>query len=370
MTTVSSQRAVGTPRVRRGSSASSVAAAAVLALLVGAAALPYVVDPGYTSQLVKLFYLVTLASMWNLLAGYAGMVSIGQQAYIGLGAYGIFVFNDRGVDVWSATVLSALVVALVAWPVSYLAFRLRGGYFAVGTWVIAEVVRLVIVRFDQLGAGHGRGIETITSDPLVRRAYTYWLALAVMVAALIGVYALLRSRLGLDMQATRDNEVAAVSLGVRVTATKRMVFVLAAAGCAAAGAVICISGLGVADPGAIFGVQYSAFMIFMVVIGGIGTLEGPIVGALLYFALDQYLSQSGVWYLVILGVVAIVVALYLPRGLWGTFAHRTGFAVFALRYRVAQPEPEPGSAGRAADPAADAHDVAVTGPSRTGGEHK
>lgn len=320
--------------VRRGSRSSLVAGAALLVVVLVAAAGPFLAEPAVTSQVVKLFYLITLASMWNLLAGYAGMVSVGQQAYIGLGAYGVFVVSDLGVDIWSAAVVSAIAVGLVAWPVSYLAFRLRGGYFAVGTWVIAEVARLVIVRFDSLGGGHGRSLQNLDVDPLVRRAYTYWLALVVMVAAVLAVYGVMRSRLGLDMQAIRDEETAAVSLGVNVTRAKRIVFVVAAAGCAAAGAVICVSSLGVSDPASIFSVQYSAFMIFMVVIGGVGTVEGPIIGAVIYFTLDHYMSQSGVWYLVILGVAAIVVALYLPRGLWGTFADRTGFAVFAVRHRV------------------------------------
>ncbi|MEO5666289.1 MAG: branched-chain amino acid ABC transporter permease [Nocardioides sp.] len=326
--------AATTIAVSRGGPGARVGLGVAALLVVLLAALPYLMPPGTTSALVKLFYLITLASMWNMLAGYAGMVSIGQQAYIGLGAYGVFVVNDTGMNVWSGTVVVTLAIALIAWPVSYLAFRLRGGYFAVGTWVLAEVARLIVIRFDSLGAGQGRSLDSITEDPLLRRAYTYWLALAVMVVAVLTVYGVLRSRFGLDMQATRDEEVAAQSLGVQVTRAKRLVFILTAAGCAAAGAVICISSLGVADPDAIFGVQYSAFMIFMVVIGGIGTVEGPVVGALLYFILDEYLSQSGVWYLVVLGVAAIVIALYLPRGLWGTFAHRTGFAVFAIRHRV------------------------------------
>jgi len=325
--------------VRRGGKGSRVLLLAVVALGVVLATFPYVVQPSLSSELVKLFYLVTIASMWNLLAGYAGMISIGQQAYIGLGAYALFVVNDMGMDVWSGTVVVAVLVGLVAWPVSYLSFRLRGGYFAVGTWVLAEVARLTIVRFDDLGAGQGRALESVTADPLARRAYTYWIALAVMVGAVIAVYTILRGRTGLDMQAIRDEEVAARSLGVDATRAKRLVFVLAAAGCGAAGAVICISSLGVSDPDSIFGVQYSAFMIFMVVIGGIGTVEGPIIGAGVYFMLDQYLSQSGVWYLVVLGVAAIVVALYFPRGLWGTFAQKTGIEIFAVRHRVAIDRP-------------------------------
>lgn len=334
-TTSGPARATTRPeRVSRGGRAGALSLAAVGVLVLALAALPYAVRPGVTSGLVTLFSLVTLGSMWNLLAGYAGMVSVGQQAFIGLGAYLLFVLNDAGIDVYSGTLLSALAVGLIAWPVSYLAFRLRGGYFAIGTWVIAEVARLVVVRVDSLGGGRGRTLQTITADPLLRKAYTYWLALAVMAAAVLVAYGMLRSRIGLDLQAIRDDATAAGSLGVSVTRAKRLAYVLAAAGCAAAGGVICVRGLGVASPSEIFGVQYSAFMIFMVVIGGIGTIEGPVIGALAYYALERTLGQTGVWYLVVLGVIAILITLFLPKGLWGTVQARTGWSVFPISHRV------------------------------------
>ncbi|KUM81542.1 branched-chain amino acid ABC transporter permease [Streptomyces griseorubiginosus] len=332
--TAPAAEATARPAVQRGGRATALGLAGTAVVLLTMAALPYVVESGVTAQLVKLCYLVALASMWNLLAGYAGMMSMGQQAFIGLGAYLLFVVNDHGVNVYAGTLVVAAAVALLAWPVSYLAFRLRGGYFAVGTWVIAEVVRLIVVRFDSLGAASGRTLSDVTADPVLRRAFTYWLALAVMAAAVLGTYAVLRSRLGLRLQAIRDDDTAAGSLGVNVTRGKRIIYITAAAGCAAAGAVICVNSLGVASPTQIFGVQYSALMVFMVIIGGIGTIEGPVVGAVAYFLLDKYFAQSGVWYLIVVGAAAIVVSLYLPRGLWGTLAHRTGFAVFPVRHTV------------------------------------
>ncbi|MFD8722321.1 branched-chain amino acid ABC transporter permease [Streptomyces sp. NPDC059629] len=332
--TVPAAEATALPAVHRGGRATALGLTGTAVVLLTMAALPYVVESGVTAQLVKLCYLVALASMWNLLAGYAGMMSMGQQAFIGLGAYLLFIVNDHGVNVYAGTLVVSAVVALLAWPVSYLAFRLRGGYFAVGTWVIAEVVRLIVVRFDSLGAASGRTLSDVTADPVLRRAFTYWLALAVMAAAVLGTYAVLRSRLGLSLQAIRDDDTAAGSLGVNVTRGKRIIYITAAAGCAAAGAVICVNSLGVASPTQIFGVQYSALMVFMVIIGGIGTIEGPVVGAIAYFLLDKYFAQSGVWYLIVVGAAAIVVSLYLPRGVWGTLAHRTGFAVFPVRHTV------------------------------------
>src|ERR1043166_6514609 len=118
--------------------------------------------------------LLTMATMWNLLAGYTGLVSIGQQAYIGLGAYAALQLSDWGVQPYLGVFLAAGIAALFALPTSWLAFRLRGDYFAVGTWVIAEVYRLVTVRHSALGGGSGRSLTTLSGiDHSLREAYTY-----------------------------------------------------------------------------------------------------------------------------------------------------------------------------------------------------
>lgn len=329
-----SQLVAGAVRVDRYRSRSRITLVVGAIIVLALAGAPYVVDPSVTGSWIKLFYLITLATMWNLLAGYAGMVSVGQQAYIGLGAYGLFALNDLGLDPYSSAVVASIVVGVIALPVSFVAFRLRGGYFAIGTWVIAEVARQVVIRFDSLGAGRGRSISDYTTDPIYRNLFTYWLALAIVVLAVAVTFFLLRSRLGIALQGIRDNEIAARSLGVRVDSTKRIVFVIAAIGCALAGTVICLQAIGVASPAQIFGVSYSAFMIFMVLIGGIGTIEGPIVGALVYFVLDMYFSQLGLWYLVVLGLLAILTTLFLPKGVWGELSSRFNLSLFPVGHRL------------------------------------
>jgi branched-chain amino acid transport system permease protein len=282
---------------------------------------------------VTLFSLVVLGTMWNLLAGYGGMVSIGQQAWIGVGGYGlVYLAQNLGVNPFAAIPIAAVVCGVVAWPVSYLAFRLSGGYFAIGTWVIAEVVRLLVTQVDAVGAGSGASLTAFGGIPPVYRiAYVYWVALGVAVLVVLGVYLLMRSRLGLALTAIRDEPTAAGSSGVVVTGAKRLVFVLAAVGCGLAGAVIVANTLRV-QPNSIFSVDYSAMMIFIVVIGGIGTIEGPILGAVVYYLLQETLADLGNWYLVIVGAVAIVVTLLLPRGLWGLTRGR--LTVFPTGYRV------------------------------------
>lgn len=318
-------------RYRRPAVVAGVIVAAGYLVLATA---PYYLDVSVTSSWIKLFYLVTLATTWNLLAGYAGMLSVGQQAYIGLGAYGVFVFNDIGLDPYSAAVVAAVIVGVIAFGLSFIAFRLRGGYFAIGTWVIAEVVRQIVTRFSYVGAGRGFGLQDYVRDPTARNFYNYQLALAVAAVVLAATFYMLRSRTGVALQSIRDNEVAAQSLGINVSRSKRIVFVMAAVGASLAGSVICLQALGVQNPNAIFSVNFSAFMIFMVLIGGIGTIEGPVIGAGIYFLMDDYFSQTGVWYLVILGLLAILVTLFLPRGIWGELAARFNLRLFPVGHRI------------------------------------
>jgi branched-chain amino acid transport system permease protein len=301
---------------------------------VALAALPYLVFSTVTDTLVNLFVLIALASMWNLLAGFGGLVSVGQQAYIGIGAYSVIALADQGVQPYLAVPLAAVTCAIFALPTSWLAFRLRGDYFAVGTWVIAEVYRLIVVRIDSLGGGSGKGLTGLAGiDQAVRGALTYWVALALALASIGAAYLLLRGRLGLALMAVRDEETAANALGVDVGRAKRLVYLVSAAGCGAAGGVITVSSLSV-NPDAIFSVQWSAYMIFIVVIGGIGYIEGPLLGGVVFFALQQLLSDYGSWYLVVLGAIGMAVALWLPRGLWGLVRDRTSISLFPVGYFV------------------------------------
>jgi branched-chain amino acid transport system permease protein len=293
-----------------------------IALVAVLAYLPYLAYAGTTDTLTDFFVLLTMSSMWNLLAGYAGMVSVGQQAFIGLGAYFVLILAQHGVEPFVAIPFATVGCAVIAIPISLLLLRLRGGYFAIATWVVAEVCLQVISRFKSLGGGTGAPLPGVEGmDPTIRTAITYWASLAVAVAALAAIYLLLRGRLGLVLTAIRDNEIGARSLGIRVARARRLVFLVAAAGCGAAGTIVIISALNVQAPAA-FTVQWSANMIFVTIIGGIGTIEGPIVGSIVFFALQQSLSEHGALYLIIVGLVAVVVAIWAPRGLWGLIGGR------------------------------------------------
>lgn len=320
--------------VTRARRPATAAAAVLIAGVVVLALLPYLVNQGFTDTLINLFILVTIASMWNVLAGYAGMVSVGQQAFIGVGAYTVLIASQHGVEAFVAIPIALVVAALLAVPASWLVFRLAGAYFAIGTWVLATVAQLAVERFPSLGGGTGApvpGLENL--DPTLLHAYTYWATLALAVAAVLSVFILLRSRFGLVLTAARDNEIGARSSGARVGVAKQVVYLLAAAGCAGAGAMIAISQLNV-EPGNVFSVQWTAYMIFAGLIGGYGTIEGPVIGAIVFIVLQQTLAQYNAWYLIILGAVAVVMAVWARRGLWGLFTARVPLHLFPVGYYV------------------------------------
>lgn len=335
---ISSDTAAGVPAaryaVRRWSRASRIAAGSTAAGLVALALVPLALPAAATQQLTSLLILVILAVMWNALAGYGGMVSVGQQAFIGLGAYGTVFLTQHGLAPYPAMVLAALAAGVVALPLSLLVLRLRGGQFAIGTWVAAEVFAIVVTLDGTLGGGTGislRGLNVFT--PQARHAYTYWITLSFTVLLLGVLFALLRSRHGSALQAIRDDEEAAASLGVRVTASKRTLYVVAAFGCGAAGALTLANTLFI-QPQSIFGVSWSASMVFMVLVGGIGTFEGPVIGAVLYFSLQNQFADSGAWYLIGLGATAIAFALLLPHGLWGALERRFHIALLPIGHRL------------------------------------
>ena len=300
---------------------------------------PWWASEGDTRRLVEFMTYLALAQMWNLLAGYAGLVSIGQQAFIGIGAYSLYMLGDSGgVHPFLAVALAGLVAAAISIPMAALVFRLRGGYFAIGTWVLAQVVFLLTLNGTDfhVDLGGGSGVTIISAAGLDRdfRAHgTYWWALGVGAGSVVLTYVLLRSRVGLALAAIRDDETAARSLGVNVLRTKVLVWVVAALGCGLAGAVIYLNLLRI-QPDAAYTVNWSAFMIFIVVIGGIGTIEGPIIGTIVFYVLQEQLSDYGAWYLIILGSVAVLVAVWLRGGIWGVVVRRFGLQLFPVQRRL------------------------------------
>ena len=326
--------------VSRSTKASRVAMPLAFILAAVLVAAPFWGETSTLRLLGEMMIYLALASLWNLLAGYTGLVSIGQQAYVGIGMFTVVGCTVlMGLHPLIAFPLAGLSAVIIAIPVGKLVFRLQGAYFAIGTWVMSEVFRLMTSTIGALGGGSGISIPTpmikaIAVDKFWREATIYWLALALGVGALALVYGLLRSRIGLALTAIRDSEIASSSLGVSIKNIKFGVYVVVAGMTAMIGSLVALQKIRV-SPDAAFSVNdWTAIVIFIVVIGGIGTIEGPIVGTIVYFLLREFLADLGSIYLMILGAVAISIMLLAPKGIWGYVAQRWNISLFPTGYVV------------------------------------
>ena len=331
--------------------ASSVAMVLGLVVVAALAVAPALVSRSLIQDLFFILTMLTLAQFWNLLAGYGGLVSVGQQAFVGLGAYALYgAVILGGVDPVISIALAGVAAVVLAVPMAFFAFRLQGAYFAIGTWVMAEVARLSVAQWRAVGGGTGTSLprdalgEMILVDRIAtafdirdsaaRDVLAYWLALALAVATIAGIYALLRSRRGLALAAVRDNIEAARAVGVDAGRMQWLVFLTAAFGTGLAGGLIYLQKARISPDAAFSVTDWTAYVIFIVVIGGIGTIEGPILGVLVFFVLQNFFADYGATYLIVLGLIGIGVMLFAPRGLWGVFSEKTGIQLFPVRRRL------------------------------------
>jgi branched-chain amino acid transport system permease protein len=336
-------------RVDRATAASRGFAVAATLGLVALASLPWWGDLGQMRLIGEMAYYLALAQLWNLLAGYAGLVSVGQQAYVGLGAYFFFYMTgNMNMNVYVALLLAGPFAALVSIPVSFAVFRLRGAYFAIGSWVMSEVFALSASLIAAVGAGSGLSltpaiVRQIAPDRAGRETIIYLMTLACSVLVFAVVYLLLRSRHGLALTAIRDSEVASASLGVNTFRTKFIIYVATAACTGLIGALIFLQKLRV-SPEAGFSINdWTVVVIFMVVIGGIGTIEGPFIGMLIYIVLRELLADYGTFYLILMGLIAIAIMLKAPFGIWGWVIQRYDLQLFPVGRRLALTRPESSS---------------------------
>jgi len=335
-------------RATRASTVTALLAVPVLLLLL---ALPAIASRVLLQELFYVFTMLSLAQLWNLLAGSAGLISVGQQAFVGIGAYALFAFTVvTHLEPVLSIALAGAAAGLVAIPAALIVFRLRGAYFAIGTWVVAEVCRLVLAQVKQLGGGTGTslppdvassviGLDFVRNlfavrGPAARDILSYWLALVLAVGTFMLVYRLLRSRHGLALSAIGDSEAAAESSGVDVFNTKLLIYVVTAAATGMVGALIFLQKARISPDAAFSLIDWTAYAIFIVVIGGIGTMEGPIIGVLIFYLLQYYLAALGSWYLMLLGGLAIGLMLFAPAGVWGVIAHRFEISLFPVRRRL------------------------------------
>lgn len=302
-------------------------------ILVVAAFWPLVGSLNSLRYLAELFVLIGLAQMWNLLSGYAGMATVGQHLFVGVGAYAFYGLAVLGG--WPAPlalVATPLVGALMALPSFALIVRLRTAYFAIGTWVLAETVKLVAAKLPGFGRGLGASLPVNVATAFgasssSRLTVIFYLAFATAAGLTTLIVIMMRSRLGLALRALRDQESAAHVFGVNSRRIRPAFFAAVAAGLALLGALATLQKLRISPETSFSLLDYSVNIIFIVIIGGIGSISGPIIGAIVFVVLRESLANFGALYLIILGVIAIVMMLFEPKGVVGLVSRFSGLSL-------------------------------------------
>jgi branched-chain amino acid transport system permease protein len=272
---------------------------------------------------------VTLASMWNLLAGFSGMVSLGQQMFIGLGGYTLAVSSVYfGVPVYIGVLFGGFLSVILAMLISRPIFRMKGVYFAIGSWVIAEAMGICFSNWGYVKYGMGMFIQPAYK---LSMSGIYYAGVILSVCAVALVFVVLRSSLGLALMAIRDDDKASEAVGVHIFRCKFICFLISAFITGLAAGVMYLNTIFI-QPFEAFGIGWTVKLLFIVIIGGIGTIEGPIIGAFIFVLLQQYLSEYVGYNLIILGAVTIGVIFFAPKGIVGMLQGRLPFELFPVRH--------------------------------------
>nr|WP_315465790.1 branched-chain amino acid ABC transporter permease [uncultured Rhodoferax sp.] len=297
---------------------------------------PRYLDAGVLRLCAEILLAICMAQMWNLLAGYTGLMSLGHQLFVGVGAYSLFLMsNTWGIPPYWLLPVAGLAGALSAAILAPALFRLREAYFSIGLWVFAEIVSLLISKSRFAGSTAGLMLDLSHIEDLeLFQSISFWVSCAIGIGSVLGIHALMRSRLGLALMTVRDNELAARSVGVDVWWVRFPALVASGFGCGLAGAAYYMGNMFV-SPDPAFDVNWVVMMMFATLIGGIGSIEGPIIGVLIWYALREVLSTwmglTGGWYLIGMGSVAMVVSIVAPRGIWGLVQHKWGWHGWSVR---------------------------------------
>jgi branched-chain amino acid transport system permease protein len=296
-----------------------------LAAMVVLAALPFALGPYALTIVINILFFAYLGQAWNIVGGYAGQLSAGHAAFVGVGGYTAAVLAaETGLTPWVGMLAGGVLAAALGGVIGYLGFRfgLRGFYFVLLTVAFAEVCRIVANNWERVGGAVGFYI-TFTGDPRQMsfqddRAW-YYLALVLLSLATGVVWALERRRFGIYLTAIREDETACEALGVDTLRYKLLAMMLSSFLTGLAGAFYAYRYSSL-QPNAVFGVPLSVEIILRPIVGGAGTLLGPIVGSLILTPLGElsraWFGQGG-WHgahLVVYGVLLIAVVLFVPQG--------------------------------------------------------
>ena len=309
-----------------------------LAALVLCAA-PWMFSPATLVILTQALTMMTLAMLWNLVAGYGNVVVIGQHAFVGIGAYVFYAAAVvMGYPISVAIGIATLVTLVFGAAVYGLLFRLRLAYLAVGSWVVAETIMLIASRIEIFGGGSGASLppallKTLGARPADRLATTYGLVLGLALVTFFAVWWLMRSRIGLALAALRDSEEGAAVAGVDTRLVRAATFILAAPFVGLVGVLVTLQKARISHVASFSMLDWTIYVLFIVVIGGMGSLEGPILGTIIFFVLRELLQDYGSLYLITLGAIGIAVILFAPKGAWGVARRRLGHDLIPLTHQ-------------------------------------
>jgi branched-chain amino acid transport system permease protein len=271
---------------------------------------------------------MAMSQMWNLLVGYSGLLSLGQQAFIGFGGYSVAVLtNYYGVYVWLSALIGGIFSVLLALFMSLFIFRMKGIFFGIGTWIFAEILLLWFSNWEYVKYGTGLFIKPA---PPPSMTMIFYAAFIMALSSLVVAYLILRSKIGLGLMAMRDNEEVSETIGVEIFRSKLFCFLVAAFITGTTAGVLYVFQIFI-QPYKAFAIDWTVILVFIVIIGGIGTIEGPIVGSFLYVLLTQWLADYGHTSMLILGLIAITIMLVAPKGIMGTLQEKTGFTILSPR---------------------------------------
>ena len=305
----------------------------LLALLIPGAVLFALGATGVLSTnimryLLQIYLYIALGEAWNLLSAFAGITSLGQQLYVGIAGYAVAIMTSIFSQSLFVGILVGVIAAVaVALLLSQILFRMEGMYLAIATWVVAEAVEKIFLNWDFVGQGSGMNVQL---SPYPSITELYLLALVVGLVSLILVCAVLRSKLGLGLMAMRDDPDAAATVGIGINKSRLLVYVLAAVLCALAGAVF-FANKGTIYPDSGFSIGWTVSIIFVCIIGGSGTVLGPVAGSVLYVLLREFLAHFPGWSNIMLGVITLLVIYFMPKGIVGTIQKRFGIDPFSPR---------------------------------------
>lgn len=289
--------------------------------------------PGWASQYTILIFTLfglylSLAQMWNLLAGYTGLVSLGQQVFVGMGAYTLAVLTlYYNLPIWLSIFCGGVFCALLALLLSIPLFRMSGVYFAIGSWIVAEGLMIWFSNWGYTKQGMGLFIKAAYKLSINQ---VYYAAIIMGICSVALVYFLLKSKLGLALMAMRDDVGAAEGVGINSFKSKLWCFLIASFITGVTAGILYLNQVFV-QPYSAFGIEWTVRLCFIVIIGGIGTVEGPIIGALIFVLLQQYLAEYASISLLLLGGISVIVMLVFPKGIMGTVQDRLGYEFLSPR---------------------------------------